>query len=306
MTDTDIRERETPRNSDIGARSYQASPIKRHRATKLEVDRRRAQLHKIVEAMRPMTVRQVFYQATVRDIVEKTEAGYTKVQVDLTVMRRAGELPYGWLVDNTRLQRKPKTFSSVEQALAHTASFYRKALWDNLDAYAEIWLEKDALAGVLYPITSKYDVPLMVARGYASLSFLHSAAEYINDLAVPAYIYHLGDFDPSGVNAGEKIEATLEEMAPDAEIYFERLAVTPEQITAWNLPTRPTKASDTRAKKFGSSVSVELDAIEPSLLRDLVKDAIEEHLPPKQFEILKAAEQSEREIISKLVAGVAS
>jgi len=64
----------------------------------------------------------------------------------------------------------------------------------------------------------------MVARGYASLSFLHNAAEYINELDVPAYIYHLGDFDPSGVNAGEKIEETLREMAPNAEIYFERIA----------------------------------------------------------------------------------
>ena len=62
---------------------------------------------------------------------------------------------------------------------------------------------------MLYPVTSMYDVPLMVARGYASLSFLYSAAEYINTLDVPAYIYHLGDFDPSGVNAGEKIEETL-------------------------------------------------------------------------------------------------
>ena len=110
-----------------------------------------------------------------------------------------------------------------------------------------------------------YDVPLMVARGYASLSFLHSAAEYINDLEVPAYIYHLGDFDPSGVNAGEKIEETLREMAPDAEIHFERIAVTPEQIGEWDLPTRPTKATDTRSKGFGD-ISVELDAIEPDQL----------------------------------------
>src|SRR5262249_36170020 len=106
------------------------------------------------------------------------------------------------------------------------------------------------------------DVPLMVARGYASLSFLYGAAEAINELDVPEYIYHLGDFDPSGVNAGEKIEETLRELAPDADIYFERLAVTAEQIAEWNLPTRPTKASDTRAKNLGSAISVELDAIE--------------------------------------------
>jgi hypothetical protein len=160
------------------------------------------------------------------------------------------------------------------------------------------------LTGVIYPITSMYDVPLMVARGYASLSFLHNAAEYIDNLDVPAFIYHLGDFDPSGVNAGEKIEQTLRELAPSAEIQFQRIAVTPEQITAWDLPTRPTKATDTRAKNFGE-ISVELDAIEPNRLRHLVQEALEQHLPAVQFEVLKAAEESEREIISRLVGGFA-
>jgi len=279
--------------------TYQAS------ATKAEVDARCEALLDIIEAGRPMTVRQVFYQATVRGLVEKAETGYSKVQTDLTIMRRAGELPYHWLADNTRWQRKPRTFNGVEEALKATAALYRKNLWANADAYVEIWIEKDALAGVLYPVTSMNDVPLMVARGYASLSFLCGAAEAINELDVPAYIYHLGDFDPSGVNAGEKIEETLRELAPDADIYFERLAVTAEQIAEWNLPTRPTKASDTRAKNFGSAISVELDAIEPNQLRALVQEAIERHLPPEQFEILKAAEESERNIITRLVGKIA-
>jgi hypothetical protein len=284
--------------------AYQASPTKRIRATKVEVEARREALLDIIDDGKPMTVRQVFYQATVRGLLEKAESGYAKVQTDLTVMRRAGALPYDWLADNTRWQRKPRTFSSVEEALKETAKFYRKSLWDDADAYVEIWLEKDALSGVIYPITSMYDVPLMAARGYASLSFLYNAAEYINTLYVPAHIYHLGDFDPSGVNAGEKIEETLQELAPDAEIYFERLAVTPEQIEEWELPTRPTKTSDTRSKGFGA-ISVELNAIEPNQLRALVQEAIEVHLPPVQFEVLKAAEESEREIISKLVGGLA-
>jgi hypothetical protein len=279
---------------------YQPSPIKRVRATKAEVEERREALLEIIEAGKPMTVRQVFYQATVHGLVEKAESGYAKVQVDLTKMRRDGSLPYDWLADNTRWQRKPRTFNSIEDALRKTAALYRKALWSDAESYVEIWLEKDALSGVIYPITAMYDVPLMVARGYASLSFLHSAAEYINELIVPTYIYHLGDFDPSGVNAGEKIEETLRELAPDAEIYFERIAVTEEQIADWDLPTRPTKVSDTRAKNFGS-VSVELDAIEPNRLRQIVQGAIEQHLPADQFEVLKAAEESEREIISRLV-----
>ena len=246
--------------------------------------------------MQPMTVRQVFYQATVRGIVEKTETGYAKVQTDLTIMRKAGELPYDWLADHTRWQRKPTTFSSVEHALQETARFYRKSLWDEVNAYVEIWLEKEALSGVILPITSMYDVPLMVAKGYASLSFLYSAAEYINAVAVPTYIYHLGDFDPSGVNAGEKIEQTLREMAPDADIQFQRLAVTPDMIRLFNLPTRPTKTTDSRSKGFGD-VSVELDAVAPDDLRFMVEHVINHHLPQAKFKVLKAAEESERELL---------
>jgi hypothetical protein len=277
----------------------QASPI-RHRATKAEVEARRETLLEIVAEGRPMTVRQVFYQATVRGAVEKTEAGYGKVQTDLVLLRRSGELPYAWLADNTRWQRKPDTFTSIEQALHETAQFYRKDLWAKQPCYVEIWLEKDALAGVVYPVTSDYDVPLMVARGYASLSFLHSAAEHINSLDVPAFIYHLGDYDPSGVNAGEKIEQTLRELAPAAEINFERIAVNPEQIWAWALPTRPTKETDTRAKNFGK-VSVELDAIHPDRLRSIVRATLETHLPPEQLDVLKAAEESERAILRSLI-----
>jgi N6-adenosine-specific RNA methylase IME4 len=77
----------------------------------------------------------------------------------------------------------------------------------------------------------------------------------------------------------------------------------PEYDTDWDLPTRPTKTSDTRAKGFGD-ISVELDAIEPNRLRRIVQEAIEAHLPPDQFEVLKAAEESERDIISRLVRTV--
>ena len=282
---------------------YQASPIKRQRATKAKVEHRRQKLLEIVAAQHPMSVRQVYYQATVQGLVEKTEAGYTKVQTDLVHMRRVGVLPYGWLADSTRWQRRPNTYSSIEAALEDTARFYRKRLWDRADCYVEVWLEKDALAGVVYPVTDLYDVPLMVARGYASLSFLHSAAKEIADLDVPAYIYHLGDFDPSGVNAGEKIEQTLRELAPDADIYFERLAVTEDQIHDWNLPTRPTKKTDTRSRNFGD-ISVELDAIPPDKLRELVEEAINRHLPQHQLRILRVAEESEREQLQLLVNNI--
>lgn len=280
--------------------SYPASQIKRVRATKAEVTARREALRALALELAPATVRQVFYQATVRGYVEKTESGYQKVQEDLVLLRRTGRLPYSALADNTRWQRKPDTYTNVETALREAAKHYRKDLWAEADRYVEVWLEKDALAGVIMPVTTAYDVPLMVARGYASLSFLHSAAEQIAELEVPTYVLHLGDFDPSGVNAGEKIEQTLREMAPSAEIHFKRLAVTPGQIKAWNLPTRPTKITDSRAKGFGD-ISVELDAIEPGLLRGLVEMAIREHMPSDYYDELMIAEEDERYQINAAV-----
>lgn len=267
------------------------------------MEERRESVAEIVAEITPCTVRQVFYQASVRGVVVKTEEGYGKVQRILVEMRRKGAIGYSDIVDNTRWMRKPKTFNSLQDALDHTAAFYRRSLWTDADDYVEVWLEKDALAGVIYPITHKWDVPLMVARGYASLSFLATAAEAIAEQDRPAYIYHLGDFDPSGVNAGEKIEETLHELAPESQINFERIAVNADQIQAWALPSRPTKSSDSRAKKFGHAESVELDAIHPDDLRTLVEDVILQHIDEHEITVIKTAEESERKILTAFAIG---
>jgi hypothetical protein len=283
----------------------QASRIKRRRATKAEMFARFDAIFDIVDEIQPCSVRQTYYQCVVRGLVEKDEKECEKVQRALVDMRRAGRVPYGWITDGTRWRSKPTTYSSVQEALNRTARFYRKSLWDNIDAYVEVWLEKDALSGVVNRVTSEYDVGLHVARGFSSLSFLAESAEDIREINKPTFIYHLGDHDPSGRNAGEKIEQTLREMAPDAEIHFERLAVTAEQIQVYNLPLRPTKTTDTRAKKFTEEHgegSVELDALHPDVLRRIVRSAIERHLPSDQLEILKVAEKSERELLTMWAA----
>ncbi len=275
---------------------YRTSRIKRHRASKTEMEQRREALFQIVSSMQPMTVRQAFYQTTIRGVVEKTEAGYGKVQRMLAHLRRAGTIPFDWIADNTRWQRKPRTYSDPSEAVRQIAEFYRKDLWADADVHVEIWLEKDALAGVVNDVTSAFTVPLMVSRGYASLSFLHEAAEAMNHLGRTAHIYHFGDYDPSGQDAADKIEQDLRRYADSIDIHFHRVAVRPEQIVEWSLPTRPTKQSDSRAKGF-ADVSVELDAIDPDRLRGLVQSCIEQHLPQEQYRILKVAEASERELL---------
>nr|BAL59957.1 hypothetical conserved protein [Candidatus Acetothermum autotrophicum] len=273
----------------------------RRRRSKAELAKLKASLYSILQAQNPATVRQVFYQAVARGMIEKTEAEYKTVVRLLAQMRLAGELPFEWIVDFTRWMRKPSTYESVADALDSLAEAYRRDLWSEQPVHVEIWLEKDALAGVVYEETSVYDVPLMVQRGFSSLTFLHSTAEDIRELGKPVYIYLLGDYDPSGIAATQNVEKRLREFAPDAELNFERLAVTREQIRLWNLPTRPTKKTDSRAKNFDSE-SVELDAIPPERLRALVREAIERHIDNAALEKARAVESSERKMLEALAS----
>lgn len=246
------------------------------------------------EQQPPMTVRQMFYRMSSGGHVAKTEAGYRKVQYNLTNMRRKGAIPYAYLADSTRWVRQPRGYESLADALFEMQLHYRRRLWANQDVYVEIWLEKDALAGVIYDITAKYDVPLYVTRGYPSLSYLHEAAESLKAIDKPIYIYHFGDYDASGQDAARSIHEGLRGFG--AEFKFIQAAVTPKQILSLNLPTRPAKKSDPRSKKHGS-LAVELDAIPPATLRTMVNDVIEQHIDYSALEMTQLIEQQERDTI---------
>lgn len=278
---------------------YQASRINRKRRTKREMEALRAVLYETVKANQPATVRQVFYLVVSLHVIAKTENEYDTIGRLLVQMRRARELPFGWIADNTRWMRKPTTFDSLEAALQDTAECYRRSLWREQPVYTEVWLEKDALSGVLYKVTGAWDVPLMVTRGYPSLTYLHEAAEAIADCGKPAYIYYFGDHDPSGLDIPRKVEAGLREFAPQAEIHFQRVAVTPEQITEFQLPTRPTKKTDSRSKHFEGE-SVEVDAIPPAKLRALARQCIERHVDRHALKIMQIAEKSERTLLQRI------
>lgn len=279
-------------------------PTKRARRAKAEIVALKEALYESLERDHPQTCRQLFYELSSRlRLIDKTENQYKGTVVRLLgVMRREGMIPYRWIADATRWMRKETSHRSLADALRFTAQTYRRDLWANQKGYVEVWIEKDALAGVVYEETNKYDVPLMVARGFSSLTFLHSAGEAIAAERKPAWIYYFGDHDPSGVWIDRKIEQGLRTHAPKAEIHFERVAVLREQIEQWNLPTRPTKRSDTRARNFRGD-SVELDAIPAEQLRALVRDCIERHIDPRRLRATERIEAEERVTLARL-AGI--
>jgi hypothetical protein len=189
-----------------------------------------------------------------------------------------------------------------------------------------IFTEKDAISGVVSPVTERWDVPLGVLRGYTSESFAHSVAEAIASCGKrTVYVYQLGDHDPSGADAwrafresvagflyahpfavedGQHTYAFIGTDDRVARVTFARLAVTEDQIVEWELPTRPTKKSDTRARKFIGD-SVEVDAIPAPVLRQLVENAIVGHIDVEALRLTQVAERSERDVLQRMAGGAA-
>jgi hypothetical protein len=244
-----------------------------------------------------MTVRQVFYAMTVRGIVPKTEEAYRRVQRQVLEMRRDGLLPWEFIADNTRWMRRVVTFDSHESVLREAARHYRRNLWQSQDVYVEVWLEKDALAAVVSEVTHKWGVPLMVSRGQSSDTFCYSAAETAraySDAGYGVHVFALYDADKSGRDAAKAIERKLREYSDDADITFELLAVTAAQIEEWELPTRPAKENE-------NEVAVELDAIPPDRLQQLVEDAIVALIDSEAWDQEKVVEQNERDLLLRMV-----
>ncbi len=287
---------------DASSALYRTSPVKRCRRSKAQLEELHNAILTACELDHPLTVRGVFYRVLSAGAVEKTEKAYNAVQREVLKLRRSGDLPYEWVVDGTRWHIKTPSWSNVEEALDDAAASYRRALWHDQDVYVEIWSEKDAISSIIAPVTETWDVPLMVARGFASESFLWSTASTIRAVNKPTIVYQLGDHDPSGIAAWKHVQRRLREFAPDIDIYFERLAVTPEQIYVLDLPTRPTKATDSRSKGFIGE-SVEVDAIPTSTLTEIVANAITRHIDPRTYRLHKMVEEQERAGLAALASG---
>jgi len=278
---------------------YGTSPIKRYRRSRAEIALLNQAIVDVLDDYNPMTVRQVFYRMVAKGLIQKDEKAYKVIQRLLLKLRLDNTIPYEYIADLTRWMRKPTTYSDADRMLQLTISAYRKSLWQRQPAYVEIWLEKDALAGIVYDITQQFDVPLMVARGFSSVTFLHEAALAYQGIGKPVYVYHLGDYDPSGLLINESKERGLKKFAGDGvEIYFEKIAVTPEQIKLYNLPLRPTKNS-THSRNFKGG-SVEIDAIEPRTLQALVQWHITKHIDENEWQGVLQTEKAERESLEQI------
>ena len=186
--------------------------MEKTRRTRVEMEDLNALLITLVTQNAPATVRQVFYLASTA--LTKTERVYKRVCERLKTLRLEGRVRWNQITDMTRWQRKPLTFNNLESAVEHTRLTYRRAVWQGLNCRVFIVLEKDTLAGVVGQVTDEYDVPLLVTRGFSSLTFQRGVADDINSYSqarITSYVYALGDWDPSGLKAHASFKKRLED-----------------------------------------------------------------------------------------------
>ncbi len=277
-----------------------ARTIKRGRRTKAEITELREALYEIVAENQPATVRGVFYLAETAGLVPKDDTkGYRPVQRELLKMRREGLIPWGWITDGSRSRFGHHRYGGLESYARQVAANYRRDYWHGSEEYVELWIEKEALRGVIAPVViEEFGLDLYVTKGQPSVSYLYDAAEDIALDGRPTYVYVLHDWDPGGLRIFDSIKAELTGFVGDsAELHVRRLALTPAQIADLNLPTRPGKEKDPNmaefARRFGNRC-VELDAIPPNTLRDMVRTKLESHMDPDHLSRLKLAEREER------------
>jgi hypothetical protein len=289
-----------------------------NRSFKSEMENLCQALYEIVAGQRPMTVRQVYYQAVVRQMIAKTNAGYVKMQRLIRNMRMVDyedDLPEGtismpleWIIDNSRPVYEWATWSDAQARLRHAAKTYARDPWVKKDEQVYVWVEKDALAGSIASVTQHYNVPVLVARGNNSISFIHRFAERIEELDKPVVIYYFRDLDPTGICAPAALRETLEHMAPGSDIEIIEEAITLEQIEEHGLEgtAQPTKNMDDEnnahypafAAIYGEGApSYELDALPAPVLRQLVNDCISRHIDEEELEENKRLEDEDRDVI---------
>lgn len=248
-----------------------------------------------------LTLRQLYYQLVARDLIPNKSTEYDKLGDVVSNGRLAGLIDWEAIVDRTRSVRGTPHKDNPEQAISIAAHGYRRDKWTDQPNRVEIWVEKEALAGIFSRVAAKNDIDYFSCRGYASQTAMYDAAkrfQYYRDMGQETIILHFGDHDPSGMDMTRDIRERIEMFLLDEGIEVNRLALNMDQVRKYNPPPNPAKESDSRSgqyvKLYGSS-SWELDALDPETLAGLVDDAIGDFRDNTLWEAAVAKENAERE-----------
>jgi hypothetical protein len=281
-----------------------------------------------------LTLRQLYYQFVSKDIIPNKDSEYKKLGNIINDARLAGYIDWDAFEDRTRFVRENNHFSSPKELLEIARRSYAIDKWKDQPYHIEVWIEKDALVGVIENTCRSLDIPFFSCRGYSSQSEMYKSAQRLKNKMIhedkQVIILHLGDHDPSGIDMSwdiwkrlnllsdigwesqsqiegiyDKHEAmTTKTFGIDNSIIVKRIALNQDQIKQYAPPPNPAKITDTRAKAYISmhgKVSWELDALSPRVLDTLIRDNVKEYRDEELWNEALNKEHRENEEIESLI-----
>lgn len=279
------------------------APWRPHGATQELLDNVNAVLTEY-RAHLPMTLRQVFYRLVGNHDYDKTETAYAALCDKMNRARRAGLVDWHAIRDDRPTIDTPYGYDNVADYLATVSHFldpnvYRRHRRHGQASQLYVACEASGMVPMLARATRQYGVTVISSGGFDSVTMKRQLARA--STTWPITVLHIGDHDPSGVHIfqsfAEDVGAFAE--ADGGSVTFQRIAVLPDHIDRYSLPTAPPKATDRRAF-HGQTVQAE--ALPPDLLVDLVKQAVIDHTEPNALDHLLAIEAAERDELDRLLA----
>lgn len=262
-----------------------------------------------------VTLRQLYYQFVSRDLLANTDKNYKRLGSIISDGRLAGLIDWDIIEDRGRVPWRPTEWNSADQIVDAALQQFRLPRWKGQKTYVEIWVEKQALVGVLEPLARKYHVTLMANKGYSSQSSMREAAErYLENTGGPdllspkkqrvePLLLYLGDHDPSGEDMVRDIRDRLMLFGVGL-IRVEKIALTMAQVRQYNPPPNPAKTTDSRFAEYEAKhgdESWELDALAPPVLQKLVSDRLDSVIDQRALERVLAEEDRQRKEMQKAI-----
>ncbi len=249
-----------------------------------------------------MTLRQLYYQLVGAGYITNNEANYDKLGRIVTRGRMAGLIDWDMIVDLGRYVREVDHREDPNDAMQTMAKRYHIDKWLDQPNRVEVWIEKEALVGVVQDTCQQADVPLLALRGYVSSSALRDAEQRFKqyqDADQEVHIIHMGDHDPSGIDMTGDIVRRLKKIGLGS-VWVHRIALNMDQVNRYHLPPDFAKLTDTRAKEyieeFGDK-AWELDALGPDIINGLLAGKLIELMDRYKFQVMEAKEEKEREML---------
>lgn len=248
-----------------------------------------------------LTLRQLYYQFVARDLIPNTMRSYKSLGNTINDARLAGLIDWLSIEDRTRNVVSLAHWDSPADIISTCRDQYRRDLWADQARRVEVWIEKEALTGVIDRVCRKLDVPYFACRGYVSQSEQWRA--YQRSLDDDILILHFGDHDPSGIDMTRDNDDRLNRVF-GGNVEMRRVALNMNQVEQYNPPPNPAKQTDSRfesyAQEFGDE-SWELDALEPSVINDLIEKEVLAERNDDIWQDSLDEQESEREIIGQIV-----